>query len=49
MGGLAVADFTGGRRSPNRLQMRVIQGGPDAFVIVQDWTEIPDLRPAGGG
>ncbi len=45
MDGLVLVDFTGGRRSPNLLQMRVIQGGPDAFVVVQDWTEAPDLRP----
>ncbi len=45
MDGLVLVDFTDGRRSPNLLQMRVIQGGPDAFVVVQDWTEAPDLRP----
>jgi len=24
----------------------MIQGGPDAFNVLQDWTETPDLRPA---
>ena len=43
--GLITVDFTNGRRSPNMLQMRQIQGGPDAFVILQDYTEAPDLRP----
>jgi hypothetical protein len=43
--GLIVVDYTNGRRSPNMLQMRQIQGGPDAFVILQDYTEAPDLRP----
>ncbi|MFV1858411.1 MAG: ABC transporter substrate-binding protein [Anaerolineales bacterium] len=45
LGGLVEVDFTNGRRAPNLLQMRQIQGGPDAFVILQDWTEAPDLRP----
>ena len=45
LGGLIEVDFTNGRRSPNLLQMRQIQGGPDAFVILQDYTEAPDLRP----
>jgi branched-chain amino acid transport system substrate-binding protein len=45
MGGLTTVDFTNGRRAPNLLQMRVDQGGPSAFVVVQDWTEAPDLRP----
>ncbi|MFQ5923728.1 MAG: ABC transporter substrate-binding protein [Anaerolineales bacterium] len=45
LGGLVEVDFTNGRRSPNLLQMRQIQGGPDAFVILQDYTEAPDLRP----
>jgi hypothetical protein len=27
-------------------QIRQIQGGPDAFVVLQDWTETPDLRPS---
>lgn len=45
MDGLVTVDYTGGRRAPSLLQMRVIQGGPDAFVIVQDFSEAPDLRP----
>lgn len=45
MGGFAIATYTNGQRSPRLLQMRQIQGGPDAFVILQDFTEAPDLRP----
>ncbi|MEN8240800.1 MAG: ABC transporter substrate-binding protein [Chloroflexota bacterium] len=45
MGGLATADFTNGRRAPGLIQIRQIQGGPDAFVILQDFSLAPDLRP----
>jgi branched-chain amino acid transport system substrate-binding protein len=45
MGGLTTVDFTNGRRAPSLLQMRLDQGGPTAFVVVQDWTAAPDLRP----
>lgn len=45
LGGLITVDYTNGRRSPNMLQMRVDQGGPANFNVVQDWTEAPDLRP----
>jgi branched-chain amino acid transport system substrate-binding protein len=45
MGGLATADFTNGRRAPGLIQIRQIQGGPDAFVILQDFSPAPDLRP----
>jgi branched-chain amino acid transport system substrate-binding protein len=45
MGGLATADFTDGRRAPGMIQIRQIQGGPDAFVILQDFSPAPDLRP----
>lgn len=45
MGGFATATYTNGQRSPNLLQMRQIQGGPNAFNILQDFTEAPDLRP----
>jgi len=27
-------------------QIRMIQGGPDKFIVIQDWAETPDLRPA---
>jgi branched-chain amino acid transport system substrate-binding protein len=43
--GVLRMDFTGGSRSPHVSQIRMIQGGPDAFVVLQDWTETPDLRP----
>jgi len=43
--GVMKADFSGGSRSPHMSQIRVIQGGPDAFNVVQDWAETPDLRP----
>ena len=33
-------------RSPHTAQIRQIQGGPDAFVVLQDWSPTPDLRPA---
>jgi branched-chain amino acid transport system substrate-binding protein len=38
-------DYSGGRRAPHMAQFRMIQGGPDAFNVLQDWTELPDLRP----
>ena len=43
--GVLKMDFTGGSRSPHMTQIRMIQGGPDAFNVLQDWTETPDLRP----
>ena len=43
--GVMKADFSGGSRSPHMSQIRVIKGGPDAFIVVQDWSETPDLRP----
>lgn len=43
--GVLHVDFTGGSRGPRVSQIRMIQGGPDAFNVLQDWTEIPDLRP----
>ncbi|MBL7163633.1 MAG: BMP family ABC transporter substrate-binding protein [Anaerolineales bacterium] len=39
-------DYSGGSRSPHEAQIRMIQGGPDAFVVIQDWAETPDLRPS---
>ncbi len=44
--GIFTVDYSDGRRAPNRAQIRMIQGGPDKFVVLQDFTETPDLRPA---
>jgi branched-chain amino acid transport system substrate-binding protein len=44
--GVMRIDFSGDSRSPHIAQIRQIQGGPDAFVVLQDWTETPDLRPS---
>ena len=44
--GVVRADYSAGSRSPHMTQIRMIQGGPDAFVVLQDWTETPDLRPS---
>jgi branched-chain amino acid transport system substrate-binding protein len=46
--GVMKLDFSNGSRSPHVSQLRQIQGGPDAFNVIQDWTETPDLRPGGG-
>lgn len=43
--GVSRVDFSGDNRSPHSSQIRMIQGGPDAFNVIQDWSEIPDLRP----
>ena len=43
--GVLRVDYTGGSRSPHESQIRQIQGGPDKFVVIQDWTKTPDLRP----
>ncbi len=43
--GVLRVDYSGGSRSPHEAQIRMIQGGPDAFVVIQDWTQTPDLRP----
>jgi len=43
--GVMKADFSNGSRSPHMSQLRVIKGGPDAFIVLQDWAETPDLRP----
>jgi branched-chain amino acid transport system substrate-binding protein len=43
--GVLLVDYSGGSRSPHVSQIRMIQGGPDAFVVLQDWTDTPDLRP----
>jgi len=44
--GVLRVDYSGGSRSPHMAQIRMIQGGPDAFNVLQDWAETPDLRPA---
>ncbi len=44
--GVIRLDYSDGSRSPHVAQIRQIQGGPDAFVVLQDWTETPDLRPS---
>ena len=43
--GVLRADYSGDNRSPHVSQIRMIQGGPDAFIVIQDWAEMPDLRP----
>lgn len=43
--GVLRPDYSGGSRSPHVSQIRMIQGGPDAFIVLLDWTETPDLRP----
>lgn len=43
--GVLRADYSNGSRSPHVSQIRMIQGGPDAFAILQDWSDMPDLRP----
>lgn len=45
LNGVVRADFSGDSRAPKESQIRMIQGGPDAFVVIQDWTVLPDLRP----
>lgn len=40
-------DFSGDNRSPHAAQIRQVQGGPDGFVLLQDWTATRDLRPVG--
>jgi len=43
--GVLRVDYSGTNRSPHVAQVRMIQGGPDAFNVLQDWTDTPDLRP----
>jgi ABC-type branched-subunit amino acid transport system substrate-binding protein len=43
--GVLRVDYSGSSRSPHVAQVRMIQGGPDAFNVLQDWTDTPDLRP----
>jgi ABC-type branched-subunit amino acid transport system substrate-binding protein len=45
LNGVLRVDYTDGSRSPHQSQIRQIQGGPDRFIVLQDWTETPDLRP----
>jgi branched-chain amino acid transport system substrate-binding protein len=42
--GALKADYSAGSRAPQVSQIRMIQGGPDAFNVLQDWSELPDLR-----
>jgi branched-chain amino acid transport system substrate-binding protein len=43
--GVLRVDYSNDSRSPHMSQLRMIQGGPDKFVVIQDWTDTPDLRP----
>jgi len=43
--GVLRVDYSGTSRSPHVSQVRMIMGGPDAFNVLQDWTDTPDLRP----
>ncbi len=43
--GVLRVDYSNDSRSPHMSQIRMIQGGPDKFVVLQDWTDTPDLRP----
>jgi branched-chain amino acid transport system substrate-binding protein len=43
--GVYRVDYSNDNRAPRQAQLRMIQGGPDKFVVLQDWTEMPDLRP----
>lgn len=43
--GVMRVDFSNGNRSPHESQIRQVQGGPGMFVVLQDWTATPDLRP----
>ncbi|MCK5634912.1 MAG: hypothetical protein KAI06_07485, partial [Anaerolineales bacterium] len=45
LSGVLKVDYSGTSRSPHVAQIRMIQGGPDAFNVLQDWTDTPDLRP----
>ncbi len=45
LNGVLRVDYREGSRSPRQAQIRMIQGGPDAFVVIQDWSALPDLRP----
>lgn len=42
--GVMRVDFSNDSRSPHQAQLRQVQGGQ--FVVLQDWTQTPDLRPA---
>jgi len=42
--GVMRVDFSNDSRSPHQAQIRQVQGGE--FVLLQDWTPTPDLRPA---
>ncbi len=40
--GVLRVDYSDGSRSPHTSQIRMIQGGPDAFNVLQDWADTPD-------
>ncbi|MEZ4593322.1 MAG: ABC transporter substrate-binding protein [Chloroflexota bacterium] len=42
--GVMRVDFSNDNRSPHEAQLRQVQGGQ--FVVLQDWSPTPDLRPA---
>lgn len=42
--GVMRVDYSNNSRSPHETQLRQVQGG--AFVVLQDWSPVPDLRPA---
>jgi len=46
LGGVMRADFSDGVRAPQVSQIRQIRGGPGSFIVLQDWTAMPDLRPS---
>ena len=43
--GLTTIDFTDGLRAGRLLQIRQIQGGPDKFVVIEESSLAPDMRP----
>lgn len=45
LNGVFRVDYRDGYRAPRESQIRQIQGGPDKFVVLQDWAQAPDLRP----
>ena len=43
--GVLTVDYSGDSRSVHLAQIIQVQGGPDKFVTVQDFSTVPDLRP----
>jgi branched-chain amino acid transport system substrate-binding protein len=41
--GVMRIDYSNDSRSPHQAQLRQVQGGQ--FVVLQDWTDTPDMRP----